>query len=277
MLRRVSATYQTSTLQAMMLSRSVLSRLDGAAGTPVDVEFRDERDSTQKLTLERKGPRGTPEKFGFMPQSWLWIDSKHPSPDVGYIGFNYFLDPARLTTAFREAIDGCKDCSGMVIDVRGNPGGIGILATGLAGYFVDRPDLKLGTLQMRDLPMKFVVNPRAPAFHGALAILIDGLSASTSEIFAGGLQDVQRARIFGSPSAGAALPSMFERLPNGDGFQFAVATYQSASGKTLEGVGVTPDVTTPLTRTALLEGHDPAMDAAVRWIHQEGTKGTNAR
>jgi carboxyl-terminal processing protease len=161
----------------------------------------------------------------------------------------------------------------MVIDLRGNPGGIGILAMGLAGYFLDKQNLKLGTLYMRDLPMKFVVNPRAPEFHGAVAILIDGLSASTSEIFAGGLQDLKRARVFGTRSAGAALPSMFERLPNGDGFQYAMATYRSESGKTLEGSGVTPDVSVPLTRAALLAGHDAALEAAMQWIHSQSSKG----
>lgn len=275
MLRRVSGAYQDSTLKPMMLARAVLARLDGPVGNPVEVEFRDGNDRIRTLSIERQSRRGQPEKFGYMPESWLSIQTGKPTSDVGYIGFNYFLDPMRLTAAFQKAIDDCKGCRGMVVDVRGNPGGIGILATGLAGYFVDQPDLKLGTLRMRDLPMKFVVNPRAPAFHGPLAILIDGLSASTSEIYAGGLQDIHRARVFGTRSAGAALPSMFERLPNGDGFQFAIATYQSASGKTLEGTGVTPDEVTPLTRAALLAGHDPALDAAVRWIHQDSPKGLN--
>ncbi len=95
---------------------------------------------------------------------------------------------------------------------------------------------------------------------------MDGLSASTSEIFAGGMQDLSRARVFGTKSAGAALPSMIERLPNGDGFQYAAASYTSESGKVLEGAGVIPDVTLPLTRAALLAGKDPALDAALAWI-----------
>ena len=75
----------------------------------------------------------------------------------------------------------------------------------------------------------------------SLAILVDGCSASTSEIFAGGLQDVKRARVFGTHTAGAALPSVISKLPNGDGFQYAIANYISVGGKPLEGIGVTPD------------------------------------
>ena len=97
-------------------------------------------------------------------------------------------------------------------------------------------------------------------------MLVDGASASTSEIFAGGMKD-WNARAFSEPARpAAALPSSFEKLPNGDGFQYAIANYISEGGKPLEGLGVTPDVETPLTREALLAGKDPALDAAVDWI-----------
>jgi len=99
-----------------------------------------------------------------------------------------------------------------------------------------------------------------------VAFLVDGTSASTSEIFAGGMQDLGRARVFGSRTAGAALPSYFSILPNGDGFQYAIANYISEGGKPLEGLGLKPDVETPLTRQALLDGKDPALDAALAWI-----------
>jgi len=80
------------------------------------------------------------------------------------------------------------------------------------------------------------------------------------------LKDLKRARIFGTRTAAAALPSAIEMLPNGDGFQYAMANYISEGGKPLEGLGVTPDVETPLSRTALLAGKDPALDAALEWI-----------
>jgi carboxyl-terminal processing protease len=95
---------------------------------------------------------------------------------------------------------------------------------------------------------------------------MDACSASTSEIFAGGLQDLHRARVFGTKSAAAALPSVIERLPNGDGFQYAVGNYISEGGKPLEGQGVKPDVEVKLTRPSLLAGHDAVLDAALDWI-----------
>ena len=142
---------------------------------------------------------------------------------------------------------------------------------GMAGYLVDKPGLRLGTMYMRDTPLSFVINPRQPGFTGSVAVLIDAESASTSEIFAGGLKDLKRARVFGTRSAAAALPSIIDRLPNGDGFQYAVANYISEGGKPLDGLGVQPDVEVRLTREALLAGRDPVADAALEWIRGKGT------
>jgi carboxyl-terminal processing protease len=203
----------------------------------------------------------------------VWIKtSRVADGSVGYIAFNAFLDPQRLMAAFGDAVEGCGKCEGFIIDLRGNPGGIGIMAMGMAGWFIAQPDQKLGTLFMRDTTLKFVVNPRANTFAGPLAILVDGSSASTSEIMAEGLKDLGRARIFGSHTAGAALPSVFEKLPDGDGFQYAIANYVSEDGEVLEGRGVTPDVEAPITREALLASRDPALDAAMTWIKQTWIK-----
>jgi carboxyl-terminal processing protease len=104
-----------------------------------------------------------------------------------------------------------------------------------------------------------------------VAILVDAEAASTSEIFAGGLKDLGRARVFGTRTAAAALPSVIERLPNGDGFQYAIANYISEGGKPLEGIGVQPDEEVKLSREALLAGHDSVLDAALEWIKKQGT------
>ena len=180
-----------------------------------------------------------------------------------------FFDPDAVVAAFREMVHACTDCTGFVIDLRGNPGGLGGLATGVAIWFTDKDRLRLGTMSMRGTNVNFALFPRPDAFRGPLAVLIDGLSASTSEIFAGGMKDLKRARIFGTKSAGAALPSVFERLPTGDGFQYAIANYISEGGQPLEGIGAIPDEEVRLTRHQLLEGQDPVLDAAVSWIGKQ--------
>ena len=234
------------------------------------VEFLDGAGLRSTKSLAQRKPRGSLTQFGYLYPMHVWFDSSRVGDgNIGYVKFNMFLDPARVMNLFGEAVKSCGNCRGFVIDLRGNPGGIGAMAMGMAGWFIDRADQQLGTLYMRDTTLKFVVNPRAVTFAGPLAILVDGCSASTSEILAGGMKDLGRARIFGTHTAAAALPSVLEMLPNGDGFQYAIANYISEGGKPLEGLGVTPDVETPLSREALLAGQDPALDAAVTWIKNQ--------
>ena len=168
--------------------------------------------------------------------------------------------------AIESAVRACARCRGFLIDLRGNPGGLAAMAMGVAGWFTRDGDQKLGTLRARDHTEEFEIRQRARPFNGPLAVLVDGGSASTAEILAGGLQDLRRARLFGQRTAGAALPSQMIRLPNGDGFQFATATYISQSGRLLEGNGVTPDEIVPQTHAALAAGGDAPLDAALRWI-----------
>jgi carboxyl-terminal processing protease len=272
----LNETYAGSTLRDLMLRRTILARLDGGANESIAIEFLDGAGRHVSKMLALANPKGDLVQFGYLNPMHVWFNSSRvaggrAAGGIGYVAFNAFLDPQRLMTAFGDAIESCQSCDGFIIDLRGNPGGIGIMAMGMAGWFIAQPDQKLGTLYMRDNTLKFVVNPRLGTFSGPLAILVDGASASTSEIMAEGLKDLGRARIFGTHTAGAALPSLFEKLPDGDGFQYAIANYISEGGQPLEGLGVTPDVETPITRAALLAGKDPALDAAVAWIKQSKT------
>jgi carboxyl-terminal processing protease len=262
---KLNATYAQSTLRELISRRAILARLDGFR-----VEFLDGANQRVTKALTQGPPKGVLVQFGLLNPEHVWIESSRVGGgNIGLVRFNMFLDVEHVMNRFGEAVRACEKCAGFIIDLRGNPGGLGIMAMGMAGWFVDKPDQRLGTLSMRESTLKFVVNPRLHTFPGPLAILVDGASASTSEILAQGLKDLGRARIFGTRTAAAALPSVFEKLPNGDGFQYAIANYISEGGQPLEGLGVTPDVETPLTRQALLEGKDPPLDAAVDWIEHQ--------
>jgi hypothetical protein len=197
-------------------------------------------------------------EFGNLPNTRVEFESKTLDRGIGYIRFNEFLDPVSIMPKFEAALKNFAKVPGVILDLRGNRGGIGIMATGMAGYFISEAGQKLGEMKMRDTTLEFNVFPRPNAYKGRLAILIDEGSASTTEILAQGLQDLKRARIFGTRSAGATLTSDIIRLPNGDGFQYPTAMYISANGRVLEGNGVIPDV----------EVQDSAavIDAAAKWI-----------
>ena len=264
--RRVLARERGLKEPGVVLRMLALGRLSGSPGSTVRVRFQDGAGESVEKEITRAEPAGTVAQFGFLPPQIVEFESRKFN-DTGYVRFNVFLDPANLMAKFRDAVSSCLKCRGFIIDLRGNPGGLAILAATMSGFFIEEPNAKLGTLYQRDLTLKLAVNPRVEMFRGPLAVLVDGASVSTSEIMAGGLQDLKRARIFGTKTAGAALPSMIEMLPNGDLFQYAMANYISEGGRTLEGNGVRPDVEVAITREALLAGKDPVLDAALDWIH----------
>ena len=106
-------------------------------------------------------------------------------------------------------------------------------------------------------------------YAGPVAVLVDGMTGSASEVFAGGLQSLGRVRVFGEPSAGAVLPAQMDRLPNRDVLFHAFAEFVTASGIALEGRGVMPDEPVAVTRDALIAGRDQVVDTALAWIAEQ--------
>ncbi len=251
------------------LERSLESRLSGPVGDSISVNFLDGESNERELTLLLAEQAGKRVIFGNLPPFYLNLDVDTLEEGIGYFYFSCFFEPGTLMGAFNKAMGSFKTAPGLIIDIRDNGGGIGGLAMGMSGWLVKEKNLYLGTLSTRETELKLVVNPRANSYTGPVAVLVDGNSGSSSEFLAGGLQDIGRARIFGTRTVGAALPSMIERLPNGDGFQYAFGNYVSASGRSLEGEGVIPDQAVSHSRQALLAGRDLMLEAAVEWINGE--------
>ncbi len=265
---KITGTYKNATELDLILSAAIGARLGGAVGQTRKVEFIDGDEQPRALEVTLSADPGTPTRFGNLPTFYVRFNAKKLDGEIGYLSLNAFFGPAFVMPKLEEAVRENLDARGMILDLRGNPGGIGAMAMGFASWFVD-DGRKLGTMYMRENKLMFALNRRPETFRGPLAILVDGCSASTSEILVGGLKDLGRARVFGTKTAGAALPSVVVRLPNGDGFQYAFANYISEGGQTLEGIGVTPDEIVAPERKALLEGHDPALEAAIRWIQTQ--------
>lgn len=250
-------------LQTMAASSFLASHV----GDTLHLGFLDGADKARVVTLTSATPPGVSVTFGQLPTQHVVFEHRRlPDSNVAYLYVSIWLDPARFQQFMLDAVKQHSDASGWVIDLRGNPGGIGALATAMAGFMVEQRNVELGTMITRDSRQRFVINPRPQRYSGPVTVLIDGMSMSTSEIFAAGMRDIGRGRLFGTRTGGAALPSVLVDLPNGDRFQYAFANYISAKGDQLEGNGVPPDVEVPVTRAPYLAGHDPVLDAAVGWI-----------
>jgi carboxyl-terminal processing protease len=248
--------------------------LDGPEGSRVTARFRDAQDRVVEREITRGTQPGEAVRFGNLPTVMAHLEHERVEVDggcVGVIRFDIWMTP--INAPLERAIRDVHGCRGVVLDLRGNPGGVGGMAMGVAGYFLDEV-VPFGLMQTRQQELRFVSNPRRATsdgqplrpFAGPLAILVDGHSASTSEIFAAGMQVIGRARIFGETSAGMALPAHMVRLPNDDVLYHAVANFTDTRGERIEGRGAIPDERVPLSRAALLAGRDAPLQAALAWI-----------
>ena len=275
-IRAMPAEAQPRALSEML--HSLNGAVTPSAGDSVRLEVL-EKGNLTRFTVVSTAAKGRVSRYGNLPPIAGLVEwSRIPTATgkcAGAVAFNIWL-PA-LVEDLESAVDSARTCAGVVIDLRGNPGGVGAMVMGFGGYFVDSAQ-SLGTMKMRQLSLNFVINPqrsrsaggRATPFAGPVAILVDPMTASTSEIFAAGMQRIGRVCVFGERSAGAALPALMDRLPSGDVFVHAVADFTDPEGRRIEGAGAVPDVEILLNPQALREGRDAPMDAAVSWIEKGG-------
>lgn len=265
-------------------SRVVEGLLYGDAGDFVTVEFADPAGDRSTLEFERAHhPDAVEIGFGNLPPMRYLFESEALETAAGRVlavRFNVWLLPvvdAFEAALYGEPAEGSPKVDGVLIDLRGNPGGVAGTAVGVAGFLLEEK-VALGRMKNRNTDLNLLVFPRRVStnsnlkierFTGPVALLIDGGSASTSEIFAAGLKDHGRVRLFGEPSAAAALPSVIERLPNGDLLMHAIADFIRPSGERIEGRPVQPESPVPLTREGLLAGRDEPREQALRWIVTE--------
>jgi carboxyl-terminal processing protease len=203
------------------------------------------------------------EPIGNFPAAPIEFETRELAAGILYVRLSAFA-PA-LMRRVRASLLAPGNRRGVILDLRGNPGGVMAMASGVAGCLIAR-EQTIASIRLRRGTLVETAYPQEGAFLGPVAMLVDGGSASTSEVLAAGLRDVGRARVFGERTAGAALPSAFKRLPTGDLFQFAIGDVRTPRGETIEGVGVAPDVEVPRRWRDLAAGIDAPLQAAMAWL-----------
>jgi carboxyl-terminal processing protease len=155
-------------------------------------------------------------------------------PGVGYLRVSSFDE--KTGTQIREAIEklGGRNLKGLVLDLRNNPGGLLTSALQTVSLFL-KPGLSILTVRGRAVPEKEEKVPAdAQPYDFPVAALINGKSASASEIVAGALQDHDRAVIIGEPSFGKGLVQSVFPLADSTGLALTTALYYTPSGRSIQ-------------------------------------------
>ncbi|MEM0925009.1 MAG: S41 family peptidase [Planctomycetota bacterium] len=243
--------------------------LGGSVGDSVALEWTDREGQLHQSELELQPSKGQFAEFGNLPAVEVVIETEVLPGNIVLYRFSSFFNPVPLIGEMKTLMEKHSDAEGLILDVRGNRGGIVLMVCGLCNWLSDEKST-IGIMRSSQSELKLKLNPRKPTFHGKVVVLTDELSISSAEILAGGLQDASLATVIGTTSAGLVLPSIVSTLPNGDRFQYAISDFETGDGRRLEGDGVVPDIIVQPTRESLQKQVDPALERALKWILQDG-------
>ena len=216
-------------------TQDVVQRLRGRRGESVDVVVRraqDEGEAEVSLTIVR---------------DVIHVDAiaeSMPVPGYGLVEMRQFQEG--VGDGVREAIDRLQaahgeELEGVILDLRGNPGGLLSEAVDVSDAFLSSGDIV--TTGGRSAPEnRFSASRGNTRFAGPLVVLMDDGSASASEIVAGALQDNGRASVVGTQSYGKGSVQSIIELADGGGLKLTISLYYTPSGRSIQGEGIFPDV-----------------------------------
>ena len=215
----------------------VALHLRGEAGTEVKLLIHRAEEEDKEYTIERDMIKVRSAKGKLLDDS-----------NLGYIRIASFGE--NTGDEFKEEYNKLKDSgmTGLILDLRQNPGGLITSCVEVADMLVPKGNIvsvvqRDGSRESYDSDLEEAPYP--------LVVLIDGNSASASEILAGALQDREAATIVGTKSYGKGSVQVVVPLFHNDGLKLTIAKYYTPSGKCIDGIGIEPDITVNLPEDVL--------------------------
>jgi carboxyl-terminal processing protease len=164
-------------------------------------------------------------------------------PGYGYVRITNFQ--SRTTTDLLKAISDLQKetrLKGMILDLRNNPGGVLNGAVGVSDAFIEDGMIVYTEGRIDDSSHRYLATPGDSLNGAPLVVLINGGSASASEIVAGALQDHKRAIILGTKSFGKGSVQTIQELRNGSAVKLTTARYFTPLGRSIQATGIEPDI-----------------------------------
>ena len=171
---------------------------------------------------------------------------------IGYVRISQFNE--QTASDFEKALGKLEDLnkaslSGLIIDLRNNPGGLLDQAVKVADKFIPRGTIVSIEGRSKE-PLKFEAHRDGTVENYALIVLVNSGSASGSEILAGALQDHRRALILGTQTFGKGSVQTIFPLKDGSGLKLTTARYYTPKGKSIQAMGITPNIIVPYSRAS---------------------------
>lgn len=216
-------------------TREVVERLRGRRGERVDVEV-------------RRLVEGENEDFALtITRDVIQVDAiaeQMPAPGYGLVQMRQFQ--SGVGDGVREAIDRLQaehgaELHGVILDLRGNPGGLLSEAIEVSDVFLSSGDI-VSTGSRASPSNRFEASRGSTRYDGPVVVLMDSGSASASEIVAGALQDNDRAAVIGTQSYGKGSVQSIIDLADGGGLKLTISLYYTPSGRSIQGEGIYPDL-----------------------------------
>ena len=232
-------------VKGMTLNQAV-KRMRGAPG------------STIKLTVVREG-KDKPMTFVVTRAiiNVKSIKSRMLDPGYGYVRITNFQSKTGrdMVAAINKLLKQNKGpLKGLVLDLRNNPGGVLNAAADVADAFIESGKLVYTEGRIANSHFEFDAHPGDILNKAPIVVLINGGSASASEIVAGALQDHHRAILMGSKTFGKGSVQTIQELRNGGAVKITTARYFTPSGRSIQNEGITPDI--PLDSLKLSKAKD---------------------
>lgn len=220
--------------EGMELNDAV-SLIRGPVGSDVTLTVRRE-DKELDFTLTRARIEIHPVRYSVR---------EAPEGPVGYIRLTQFSNNA--AGEMKEAIEDLEsqEVVGYILDLRSNPGGLLYSSIEIARMWIDEGGI-VSTVNRQGIVDEEAANNRALT-DKPLVVLVDGGSASASEILSGALQDNNRAELVGTQTFGKGLVQSVRSLPDGSGVAITIAKYLTPSGRDINQQGISPDIPVELT------------------------------
>ena len=246
-----------TSLKEMSLSE-IVALVRGKEGTTVHMQvYRPSEDAYYEYDVERRKIE-TDSVYSEMLED-----------SVGYIQITEFdsVTDEQFQTALESLMD--QGMEHLVIDLRNNLGGTVDSVVNIANMLL--PEELITYTETKDGTRKEYHSDANQLYQGSLAVLINGNSASASEILAGAVQDSGRGTLIGTTSFGKGIVQSVRMLSDGTAVKLTVARYYTPNGTCIHEIGIEPDVTVELSEEAIEDGllereEDNQLEAAIQAV-----------